>query len=134
MVKVRLTENDLHNIIKESVKRVLKEYDEYMDDSYDFFDDAYDEKLEKELYARYPEFVKAALENPDNVFYYWTVDGEDGMIYSPTCFKTEDEAADDCDAKMRGRDFSGYVESLAAENGKIFSDTMLCNEDGFWMD
>lgn len=108
-----------------------------MDDSYDYSDDFYDEELEKKLTERYPEYVQEVLEDPEKVYYYWVVDGdgEDEVIYSPECFETEDEAADDCDREMGGMNFSGYVESLGSENGKIISDTMLCNEGGdFWMD
>ena len=131
---IRLTENDLHNIIKASVKRLLREQDEYMDGCYDFLDGMYDEEKERDLTSRYPEFVKAALQDPNKVFYFWVADTEDGTVYSSTCFRSEDEAADDCDRQMGDRDFSGYVDSIGAQGGKIFSDTMLYNEDGFWMD
>jgi hypothetical protein len=139
---IRLTEGDLRNIIKASVKRILREQDETdygdnydlgdYDEDYDQYE--YDEEAEKQLTQRYPEFVNAALEDPEKVFYYWTVDAGDETIYSSTCFESEDDAADDCDSKMGGDDFVGYVESLGAEEGKIFTDTMMYHEDGFWVD
>ena len=139
---IRLTESDLRNIIKTSVKRILREQEETdygdnydlgdYDEDYDKYE--YDEEAEKELTQRYPEFVNAALEDPDKVFYYWTVDSGNETIYSPTCFESEDEAADDCDSKMGGDDFVGYVESLGAEEGRILTDTMMYHEDGMWVD
>ena len=123
--RIRLSESDLHRIVKESIQKILRENDEY---------DFYDENIEMELKKRYPKFVDLVLRNPNNAFYYWVVETDNGVIYSPTCFRSEDEAADDCDAKMKSDDYSGYVESFFAENGNIISDTMLCHEDGFWMD
>lgn len=133
---IRLTEGDLRNIIKASVKRILREQDEtdYGDYYEDYGEYEYDEEVEKKLTQRYPEFVNAALEDQNNVFYYWTVESGDELIYSSTCFESEDEAADDCDSEMGGDDFVGYVESLGAEEGKIFTDTMMYHEDGFWND
>jgi hypothetical protein len=62
------------------------------------------------------------------------LDSDGNILYEAFDFESEDEAADDCDSEMGGDDFVGYVESLGAEEGKIFTDTMMYHEDGFWVD
>ena len=63
---IRLTENDVHNIIKESVKKILREYD-YNDDIEDFED-----------YGDYEDNYSDEVEN-----IWWSP--EKGFAKKPTC-------------------------------------------------
>ena len=71
---IRLTESDLHSIVKQSVNRILKE-------SIDIYESVYD--LDGEYYVYTGEESATAIIDTENQYFSigdWSLEGEEAMI------------------------------------------------------
>lgn len=133
---VRLTESDLHKIIKESVKKVIRESNwGRMDGSNPMNsfnnEDSFDDEMEM---------------NPEGLF-KWSIYIFDKEIHSQRIFHSMDEAEADCSKKMNEINFDSLCQKhnndddfeenvmaqidLVSEDGEVI-DTMLINSGFGW--
>ena len=90
---IRLTESDLHNIIKESVKSILSE-NYGIEDEYNDYDDDNDDTIN------------------EDALYDWHIYIYEDEYHSDIKFNSEEEAIADCDKKLEELNFY----QLAKEN------------------
>lgn len=96
---IRLTESDLHNIIKESVKSILSE-NYGIEDGYNDYDDDNDDTIN------------------ENALYDWHIYIYEDEYHSDIKFNSEEEAIADCDKKLEELNFY----QLAKENDNNIGD------------
>ena len=161
---IRLTEADLHKVIKESVKKVITEMadngsTERLQSVFDAFikagvKDVTNERDSKmnadgsvELNNIKPYLSVSGYEKliRDGFIYNWFIEIDNRLFCSRHNFDDLSIAERNCNKYLKllnGIDFDAYIESFykEEEDGKYYSDTMLVceidEEDGtwFWMD
>ena len=124
---IKLTESDLHNIIKKSVYNILREDNEYNDDWYDWEDD--------EDYG-----------SDGEICFRWVIYCDDDKIAeSSQTFPNENEAAADCEKHFEETNFYLLCQKLNDDENddrvcaivcdcNPDSDTYLQNLGWGWMD
>ena len=148
-MKIKLTEDKIRQIVRESLKKILKEgneqeysWDEYYDEDEDNgeYDDDYDEE---EYYKNWP---------PQNdTPYKWSIKIFDKEVESEKSFRTVRQAEKDCNKYLKINKFYDTVKKynpnldfdddeniyacvyLADSNGECI-DTMLVNYGWGWYD
>ena len=122
--KIKLTENDLHRIIKESVKQVLKE-----------------NETSHELHNLHRFLVMAAhspIESIDDYekrdgAYFWTVNVRGDIVYSPELYETPKAAAQAC-SKVLDRCNFNHIASKYNELATNESEEIVACVEGMWLD
>ena len=135
--KIKITENDIKYLVAESVKRILREYD---DDEIDYEGNGYEPE---EWNYEDDDFSELELaEHPESYYWYVYVLGKEKK--STKRFNSVKEAVIDCNNFLKKINFKEIAAKYNFDEDKVcalieigddeWSDTMLQNYGWGWMD